>query len=99
MGLRPIAAALFFIALAACSAKDPLEGAGFSTVATSRADARVIYTAAGDSVFRSDDRGETWTPLPPWGSATNPTTKERYDSAVTRLAVSPADSNVVLLGS
>jgi photosystem II stability/assembly factor-like uncharacterized protein len=94
--------AVLALGLSACDAHDPFEGAGFTSVAFSRANPRVIYAASTTDalgILRSDDGGQTWERTTTWWTATNPTTGESYDSLVERVAASPVDPDVVLLGT
>jgi photosystem II stability/assembly factor-like uncharacterized protein len=90
------------VGVPAC-APDPLQGASFASVAQSASDAAVLYTAANSvsssiGIYRSGDSGVTWAPTPGnWWTAIK--TGEPFQNPVTQVAVSPADTNVVLIAT
>jgi hypothetical protein len=91
--------ALVLPILIGCAVDDPLEGVGFSTIAESASNPKVLYAATSGSsaVLRSDDGGGSWTIVSDWGNASAQPKNDR--GSVTRLAISPSDPDVVLLGT
>src|SRR5258708_25443799 len=96
-----ICGAVASLVLVACS--DPLQGAGFSSISQSRSDASVLYTAVNSlnenvGIYRSDDGGASWKPTAgAWWEAIG--RNGPSGASVARVAVSPFNSNVVLIGT